>query len=236
MLAALAACASLGAGCYESPVALDKYQTQAPPASDSALGVPPESSTTTPPPEVPPVTQPPTSTPAATSTAHSSSSTAVDTSNGPLAFPGILPASETQNKVIHIKTNKGEIVFELLPAQGPKAASNFVYLAKRKFYDGLIFHRIVPGFVIQGGDPLGTGTGGPGYKFEDDPVHMPYNEGIVAMANAGPNTNGSQFFIMLADNPLPPSYSIFGRVTKGMDVVKNIVVGDTMTSVTVASK
>ena len=169
----------------------------------------------------------------------------MEISNEPLAFPGILPASETSNKLIHLKTNKGEIVFEILPNEGPKAASNFVYLAKRKFYDGLSFHRVVPGFVVQGGDPLSKilapgdpkiGTGDPGYRFEDDSVSLPYNEGIVAMANSGPNTNGSQFFIMLADNYLPPSYSIFGRVTKGMDVVKKIVQGDTMTTVTIASK
>jgi cyclophilin family peptidyl-prolyl cis-trans isomerase len=152
---------------------------------------------------------------------------------GPPKFPGILPASETQGKFVRLKTTKGDIWFEVLPKEGPKAASNFVYLAMRKFYDGLTFHRVVPGFVIQGGDPSGNGTGGPGYQFEDDKVNLPYNEGIVAMANAGPNTNGSQFFIMLADNPLPPSYSIFGRVVKGMDVVKKIAVGDRMTEVTV---
>jgi len=154
-------------------------------------------------------------------------------SNEKLAFPGILPDKEVENKQILIKTNKGDIVFELLPKEGPKAASNFVYLVQHKFYDGLIFHRVVPGFVIQGGDPTGTGTGGPGYKFEDDKVNLEYKEGIVAMANAGPDTNGSQFFIMLADNPLPPNYSIFGRVTKGMEVVKQIVQGDKMTSIVI---
>ena len=152
-----------------------------------------------------------------------------------LAFPGILPASETTGKFIHLKTTKGDIVFELLPKEGPKAASNFVYLTKHKFYDGLTFHRIVPDFVVQGGDPQGSGMGGPGYKFEDDPVHLPYKEGIVAMANAGPNTNGSQFFIMLKDTPLPPSYTIFGRVIKGMDAVHKMEQGDKMTLVTVES-
>ncbi|MCC7356930.1 peptidylprolyl isomerase [Candidatus Uhrbacteria bacterium] len=151
--------------------------------------------------------------------------------NEKLAFPGVLPVSETK-KMVHLKTTKGEIVFEILPDQGPKAASNFVYLTKKKFYDGLTFHRVVPGFVIQGGDPEGSGMGGPGYQFEDDKVNLPYNAGIVAMANAGPNTNGSQFFIMLEDNPLPPSYSIFGRVVTGLDVVRKITVGDVMTSVT----
>ncbi len=150
-----------------------------------------------------------------------------------LAFPGVLPAAQTANKQVHLKTSKGDIVFELLPTEGPNAASNFVYLASQGFYNGLTFHRVVPGFVIQGGDPEGTGRGGPGYQFADDTVRLSYDAGIVAMANAGPNTNGSQFFIMLENNPLPPSYSIFGRVTKGMDVVRSIGVGDVMTTVTV---
>lgn len=157
------------------------------------------------------------------------------TMNQQLAFPGVLPETET-NKMVHLKTTKGDIVFEMLPKEGPNAASNFAYLTKQKFYDGLTFHRVVPGFVIQGGDPQGTGMGGPGYRFGDDPVHLPYNAGIVAMANAGPDTNGSQFFIMLEDNPLPPSYSIFGRVTSGLDVVRKIVVGDKMLSVTLEDK
>ena len=153
-----------------------------------------------------------------------------------LSFPGVLPSKETANKLIHLKTTKGDIWFELLPNEGPKAASNFVYLANKNYYDGLTFHRVVPGFVVQGGDPTGTGMGGPGYKFEDDPVNVEYKEGIVAMANAGPNTNGSQFFIMLADYPLDPKYSVFGRVTKGMDVVKKLAIGDKMIEVTVLTK
>lgn len=155
--------------------------------------------------------------------------------NEQLAFPGVLPESET-NKLVHLKTTKGDIVFEMLPKEGPNAASNFAYLTKRKFYDGLTFHRVVPGFVIQGGDPEGTGMGGPGYRFEDDKVNLQYKAGIVAMANAGPNTNGSQFFIMLEDNPLPPQYSIFGRVVTGLDVVRKISVGDKMLSVTLEDK
>jgi cyclophilin family peptidyl-prolyl cis-trans isomerase len=142
----------------------------------------------------------------------------------------------TVNQQVRITTEKGDIVFELLPNEGPKAAANFISLVGRKFYDGLTFHRVVPGFVVQGGDPKGDGTGGPGYQFEDDPVHLPYTKGIVAMANAGPNTNGSQFFIMLEDNPLPPAYSIFGRVTSGQDVVSKIVVGDKMLSVVLEDK
>ncbi len=153
-----------------------------------------------------------------------------------LAFPGILPASETSNKRIRISTLKGDIVFELLPQAGPKAASNFVYLAKQKFYDGLTFHRVEPSFVVQGGDPKGDGTGDPGYLFEDDNVSLPYTEGIVAMANKGPNTNGSQFFITLGEAQLPPNYSIFGRVVLGMEVVKRLERGDKMLTVTVEKK
>ena len=98
-----------------------------------------------------------------------------------------------------------------------------VTLANKGFYSNVIFHRVVPGFVIQGGDPTGTGTGGPGYKFDDEPVTMGYARGTVAMANAGPNTNGSQFFICLADLPqLPPNYTIFGQVVAGLNVVDAI--------------
>jgi len=158
-------------------------------------------------------------------------------SAGTYKNPGTLPDSEIKNKKAVIKTAKGDIEFELYADQAPKAVSNFVYLSKEKFYDGLTFHRVETGFVIQGGDPQGTGTGGPGYKFEDETVVGDYKEGSVAMANAGPNTNGSQFFICLADQPtLPKNYSLFGQVTKGMDVVKNIVVGDKMESVTIADK
>lgn len=173
--------------------------------------------------------------PASAQTAPASQTAPTTSMNQQYAFPGVLPETET-NKVVHLKTTKGDITFEMLPKEGPNAASNFAYLAKQKFYDGLTFHRVVPGFVIQGGDPEGSGMGGPGYRFEDDPVHLPYNAGIVAMANAGPNTNGSQFFIMLEDNPLPPSYSIFGRVTSGMDIVRKITVGDKMLSVTLEDK
>ncbi len=133
-----------------------------------------------------------------------------------------------------IATDKGDIEFELLTADAPKAAQNFIDLAKKGFYDGVIFHRIVPGFVIQGGDgQYGkidamngslVGTGGPGYKFADEPVKGEYRRGAVAMANSGPNTNGSQFFICLVDlaGRLPKQYTLFGQVTSGMDVVDEI--------------
>lgn len=148
-------------------------------------------------------------------------------------LPGILKEDILQNKKAVIVTSKGNIEFEIYP-EASKAASNFIYLAANQFYDGLIFHRVVPGFVIQGGDPLGNGSGGPGYSFEDEPVTRPYLRGTVAMANAGPNTNGSQFFIVLQDQPtLPPNYTIFGQVTSGMDVVDKIVVGDIMRQIVI---
>ncbi len=133
-----------------------------------------------------------------------------------------------------IKTNKGDIQLQLNPAEAPITVNNFVALAREGFYDGVTFHRVVPQFVIQGGDPTGSGSGGPGYKFQDESVKRPYKTGTLAMANAGPNTNGSQFFICLEDQPgLPPNYTIFGDTVAGMDVVRNIRVGDVMQSVTI---
>jgi cyclophilin family peptidyl-prolyl cis-trans isomerase len=128
---------------------------------------------------------------------------------------------------------------ELLAEDSPKTVSNFVALAKSGYYDGLSFHRYVPGFVIQGGDPSGNGAGGPGYQFEDEPIKREYAAGIVAMANAGPNTNGSQFFIILEDSgarQLDLLYNIFGRVTSGMEVVRSLRQGDVMTSVVIEDK
>ncbi|MEK7184044.1 MAG: peptidylprolyl isomerase [Patescibacteria group bacterium] len=147
--------------------------------------------------------------------------------------PGTLPDDQIKGKDIVLTTNKGEIRFKLFADEAPLTVSNFVFLASQRFYDGLTFHRVEPGFVIQGGDPEGSGRGGPGYKFADEPVKRSYTRGIVAMANSGPNTNGSQFFIMLGDTPLPPAYTIFGEVTAGIEVVDQIRVGDTMTTVTV---
>lgn len=142
--------------------------------------------------------------------------------------------STTSKTVATISTAKGDIVIELFPDTAPKTVDNFMTLAKKGFYDGLTFHRREEGFVIQGGDPAGNGTGGPGYTFEDELTDSyTYDRGIVAMANRGPNTNGSQFFIMLANVPLPKSYSIFGRVTSGMEVVDKIQIGDKMTKVVV---
>jgi peptidyl-prolyl cis-trans isomerase B (cyclophilin B) len=149
------------------------------------------------------------------------------------AVPAMQIETNRTYKVL-LKTNKGDIKLELNPAEAPITVNNFVVLARDGYYDGLKFHRVVPGFVIQGGDPTGTGSGGPGYKFQDEPVKRTYRAGTVAMANAGPNTNGSQFFVCLEDQPsLPPSYTIFGDTISGLDVVRKIRVGDIMETVTV---
>src|SRR5260370_15207456 len=123
-----------------------------------------------------------------------------------------------------INTNRGLIVLELDPQYAPNTVNNFVYLADAKFYDGLAFHRVVPGFVIQTGDPKGNGTGGPGYSFNDESVKGNYTQGCVAMANSGVNTNGSQFFICTSDDSskLQKQYNLFGRVVKGMDIALKI--------------
>ena len=126
-----------------------------------------------------------------------------------------------------IETSAGTMKAELFAAEAPKTVNNFVFLARDGFYDGVIFHRVIRGFMIQGGDPKGTGSGGPGYRFDDEPVKRPYKRGTLAMANAGPNTNGSQFFVMHADYALPPSYTIFGKLTEGEDVVDAIATART---------
>lgn len=136
--------------------------------------------------------------------------------------------TKINSHMVTIETNFGVIKFKTYDSDAPKTVNNFITLANKGFYNNLTFHRVVEGFVIQGGDPLGTGTGGPGYEFEDelDPNTESYKEGykkgIVAMANAGPNTNGSQFFIMLKDTPLPHNYTIFGKVVEGQEIVDSI--------------
>ncbi len=146
--------------------------------------------------------------------------------------PMLIDTNRTYRAII--RTNKGDIHLQLNPAEAPLTVNNFVALARDGYFDGVTFHRVVPHFVIQGGDPTGTGSGGPGYKFQDEPVKRQYKAGTVAMANAGPNTNGSQFFICLEDQPnLPPNYTIFGDTVAGMEVVRNIRVGDVMQSVTI---
>ncbi len=129
-----------------------------------------------------------------------------------------------------LRTEKGDITIAFTTKETPKTVENFVTLARKNFYDGTVFHRVIRGFMIQGGDPRGDGTGGPGYKFADEPFTGDYTRGTVAMANSGPNTNGSQFFIMHADTALQKDYVIFGRVTKGMEVVDAIATAPVKTS------
>src|SRR6187431_2698882 len=126
------------------------------------------------------------------------------------------------NATLH--TNHGAIAIELFDDDAPKTVENFLKLARDGFYDGVVFHRVIPDFMIQGGDPTGTGMGGPGYQFEDEINHHRIERGALAMANAGPNTNGSQFFIVTADACpwLDGAHTVFGRVTSGMDVVDAI--------------
>ena len=124
-----------------------------------------------------------------------------------------------------IRTNKGDITLELFASEAPKTVNNFVFLAQEGFYDGISFHRVMKDFMIQAGDPKGNGSGGPGYRFANEPVSRSYSKGILAMANAGPNTNGSQFFIVHgAQVGLRPLYTIFGQVTSGLDTVDAIAV------------
>jgi cyclophilin family peptidyl-prolyl cis-trans isomerase len=121
-----------------------------------------------------------------------------------------------------LNTTKGEITIEFFSNKTPITVNNFITLARKGFYNKTVFHRIIKGFMIQGGDPNGDGTGGPGYKFNDEAFEGEYKRGTMAMANAGPNTNGSQFFIMHQDYDLPKNYVIFGQVVKGIDVVDKI--------------
>src|SRR5688572_1626549 len=211
LLPALLAISLLGAGCGQAEPQTQGLNgdTVAEQYGQSKGQVPPNTTIT----PTPPVPNPPTP-----------SETKPDMEN--LAFPGVLPESETNVKV-RIKTTLGDIVVQLDPKVGPNAASNFVYLIKKGFYNGTIFHRVIPGFMIQGGDPTGTGRGGPGYQFANDSVSGTYAKGTLAMANAGRNTNGSQFFIMVDNVPLAPDYSIFGKVVSGQDVADKISMVET---------
>jgi len=132
-----------------------------------------------------------------------------------------------------LKTTVGEVTIELNTAKTPITVNNFVFLSRSGFYNNTIFHRVIKGFMIQGGDPKGDGTGGPGYKFDDEPFDGEYTRGTIAMANAEPNTNGSQFFIMHQDYELSKNYVIFGNVVKGLEVVDKIAMAEVTASSTV---
>jgi len=136
--------------------------------------------------------------------------------------PPALAIDPSKKYTATIETTAGTMTAEFFPGDAPNTVNNFVFLAREGFYEGVIFHRVIPGFMIQGGDPTGSGRGGPGYQFKDEPVTRKYTRGTLAMANAGPNTNGSQFFIMHADYGLPPSYTIFGKLTSGEEVLDAI--------------
>lgn len=169
--------------------------------------------------EIPPT---PTQDPVSTSTPQ-----VVTATNGPTilqyAAPPLMTIDPEKSYTAVIITNKGDMELNLLAAEAPVTVNNFIFLAREGFYNGVIFHRIIRDFMVQTGDPVGNGTGGPGYRFADEPVTRGYTRGIVAMANAGPNTNGSQFFIVHAsDAGLPPNYTIFGEVTEGIDTLDAI--------------
>lgn len=139
------------------------------------------------------------------------------------AQPPLMTIDPAASFTAIISTNKGQFTLELFASEAPATVNNFVFLAREGFYDGVIFHRVIRDFMIQTGDPTGTGSGGPGYRFNDEPVTRSYSKGIVAMANAGPNTNGSQFFIVHGtDVGLAPAFTIFGQVTLGMDTVNQL--------------
>lgn len=185
-------------------------------------------------PTAPVPTSAPTSAPVAQPTArpsgagNASSSSQGQTGSGSskkYAAPPQMSIDQSAGYEAKIKTNKGNIVIELFPASAPKTVNNFVFLASEGFYNGIIFHRVIPNFMIQGGDPTGTGTSGPGYKFEDEiDAKLGFEKpGILAMANSGPNTNGSQFFITTASTPhLNGNHTIFGKVLEGQDVADTI--------------
>jgi len=144
-------------------------------------------------------------------------------------------SQESATKEAVIETNKGTIVFEFYPQDAPNTVENFVKLAKKGYYDGLTFHRVVPNFVIQGGDPKGDGTGGPGYTIKAEFNSRKHETGTVAMARAmDPDSAGSQFYICLAPQPfLDGKYTVFGQVTQGLDVIQQVRIGDVMTKVTI---
>jgi peptidyl-prolyl cis-trans isomerase B (cyclophilin B) len=151
-------------------------------------------------------------------------------------FLGLASLASADTLTATIKTNKGSIVLALEAEKTPVTVANFVNLAQKGFYNGITFHRVIPNFMIQGGDPTGTGAGGPGYRFEDefDPSLRHTGPGILSMANAGPGTNGSQFFITHVATPwLDGKHSVFGHVTQGQNVVDSIAQGDKIESVTI---
>ena len=174
-------------------------------------------------PRIPVGTPTPTPAPAAVSTPTALSIRDAGRTGKRYAQPPPMTIDSSAMYTATIVTNKGEITLELFASESPVTVNNFVFLAQEGFYDGVLFHRVMKNFMIQTGDPTGTGSGNPGYRFADEPVTRSYEKGIVAMANSGPNTNGSQFFIVHGTNAgLRPLYTIFGEVTEGIDTVDQI--------------
>jgi peptidyl-prolyl cis-trans isomerase B (cyclophilin B) len=150
--------------------------------------------------------------------------------------PPAMEIDTTKTYRVTMETERGNIVLDLYPQYAPKTVNNFVFLTRQGFYDGVMFHRVIKDFVIQGGDPTGTGRGGPGYRFEDEVKNNPlkHETGVLSMANAGPGTNGSQFFITHSPQPhLDGKHTVFGKVVEGQDVVNAVRQGDHMIKVTV---
>ncbi|GAN31665.1 MAG: peptidylprolyl isomerase [Candidatus Brocadia sinica] len=157
-------------------------------------------------------------------------------SNKQWSTPPVMQIDPQKTYHAIIETSRGTIKIELYPKHAPKTVNNFVFLIREGFYDGVSFHRVISNFMIQGGDPTGTGRGGPGYRFEDEVKGNPltHDTGVISMANAGPNTNGSQFFITHSPQPhLNGMHTVFGKVISGQDVVNTIRQGDIMTKVTI---
>jgi peptidyl-prolyl cis-trans isomerase B (cyclophilin B) len=155
------------------------------------------------------------------------------------AAPPDLSIDTNKSYTATIETSRGSITVELFTKDAPKTVNNFVFLAREGFYDGTVFHRVIADFMIQGGDPTGTGRGGPGYRFEDEVTSNPHKHarGVLSMANAGPNTNGSQFFITHVETPwLNGKHTVFGRVLSGLEVVDAVQQGDTLKSVKIDEK
>ena len=151
------------------------------------------------------------------------------------SYPPAMQIDPKKNYRVNMETNRGTIVLEMYAQYAPQTVNNFVFLSSEGFYDGVTFHRVIPDFMIQGGDPTGSGRGGPGYRFPDEFAGNPlrHEKGVISMANAGPGTNGSQFFITHAPQPhLDGRHTVFGKVVEGQDVVDAIRGGDVMTSVT----
>ena len=151
--------------------------------------------------------------------------------------PSAMKIDPQKTYSVTIETNRGDMVLELYPEHAPKTVNNFVFLAQEGFYDGIVFHRVINDFMIQGGDPTGTGRGGPGYSFEDEVAENPltHETAVISMANSGPNTNGSQFFITHSpQSHLNGMHTVFGKVVEGKEIVNTIQQGDKMLKVTVA--